>query len=342
MSSSFFAGQTNYLSQLNQLADQQCYRNLIINGEFRWWQRAITGTPAVPGTYLADRFKSFSDGTGTSAVSQQAFAVGSGLTQGEPRYHLRHLRSVAAAASNTLVAQYIEDGTRMTAGKQIAFSFWAKAAVNKTFTMGITQDFGTGGSPSAGVAVTQNISVTTAWARYTFTTTLGTLSGKTFGTNDDTSLIVSVQELTPFTTFTFDTWGWQVELGGIVSDFQIMPPDESLKRCQRFFEKSWDPDTVAATTLTNGQQKFVSRVADQLDRAAVRYSVSKRRVPQAADVAVASPVTGTANRLRNLTGAADITCSVEDLGISGFTVLPTVNTVVSNQYSFHWQATAEY
>ena len=98
------------------------------------------------------------------------------------------------------------------------------------------QDFGTGGSPSADVTVTETVSISTSWTKYTVTTTLGSLSGKTLGTDGVYTTFLQVNmELQPTTTFTFDIAQVQLEVGESATEFEHRPYTTELLLCQRYY-----------------------------------------------------------------------------------------------------------
>ena len=157
------------------------FKNYLINGGFRLWQRGTSFT--AMDAYGADRWKHGSGGTAT--VSRQEFALGQTDVPGEPEFYWRNDTTVAGVGTATLLRQRIED-VRTLAGQTTTLSFWAKAGVTKTFQVVIQQVFGTGGTPSTDViALNQSQSIGTVWTRYTYSVTIPSIGGKTLGSNDD-------------------------------------------------------------------------------------------------------------------------------------------------------------
>jgi hypothetical protein len=164
-------------------------RNRIINGNFDFWQR---GTSFTASDYGADRWIHARFGT-THTVTRQAFTLGQTAVPGEPTYFCRTVvSSVAGAGNYAVLVQRIED-VRTFAGQQVTFSFWAKADATKNIAINMVQIFGTGGSPSASVGISgTKISIGTTFQKVTVTATLPSISGKTLGTNNDSTLNLNI------------------------------------------------------------------------------------------------------------------------------------------------------
>lgn len=228
-------GGGNLITSNNQISG---FRNAIINGGFDVWQRGSSINP-TNGGYNADRWLTWFDGSGsTRTISQQPPTLGSNEIPGyEPKYFLRYNQSVAGTGGTyNMLLQKIED-VRTFAGQTITISFYAKMGTNTTIpSIQIGQGYGSGGSASAFqyIPVATNVAITTAWQRFSYTVSVPSLSGKTLGTNQDSSLHIFF--MLPFnTTFVFDLWGVQVEKGTVATPFEqrLFPTELSL--CQRYF-----------------------------------------------------------------------------------------------------------
>ncbi len=212
-------------------------KNKIINGDMRFWQRGTSfslSTGVV--TYTADRFVAYVDGTVTCTASQQSFTAGTAPVSGyESQYFLRTNTTSQSGGSGTYHGQRIED-VRTFAGQTITFSLWAKADSARTYTLYLAQNFGSGGSASVNTA-TQNISVTTSWQRFSYTVTLGSISGKTIGTGSSLEAWIYGQANT---ANTLDTWGWQVEPGSVATAFQTATGtlQGELAAAQRYYYRN--------------------------------------------------------------------------------------------------------
>jgi len=219
-------------------------RNAIINGNFDIWQR---GTSFTGFEYGADRWLNVRVGTACT-MSRQAFTLGQTDVPGEPTYFCRMaVTSVAGAGNASNLTQRIED-VRTFAGRQVTVSFWAKADAAKPIAIEFAQGFGTGGSPSSqvsGIGVTK-VTLSTSWAKYTVTVTLPSISGKTLGSDNNSTLIFRIAfdagsdfNATTDTlgqqSGTFDIAQVQIEAGPVATPFERRPIGTELALCQRYY-----------------------------------------------------------------------------------------------------------
>jgi hypothetical protein len=234
-------------------------KNKIINGDFNINQRGFSSTTSV-STYLFDRFlfggASYSSGV---TVSAQTFTPGTAPVAGyESTNYLRMVTALVGAGTSTQVyfLQRIED-VRTFAGQTITVSFWAKAN-SGTPNIGIrfNQNFGSGGSTAAFGIVGSVTAITTSWARYSFTVTLPSISGKTLGTGSYlefrfyVSAGASVADVGAIGNQdnTFEFWGIQAEAGSVATAFQTATGtlQGELAACQRYY---WRNTNGASTGI---------------------------------------------------------------------------------------------
>jgi hypothetical protein len=233
-------------------------KNKIINGDFGIWQRGTsTNSASAASTFLADRWVGrFDYSSGTASLSQQTFTPGTAPVAGyEGSYFLR-LTMPSGASSYGALAQKIED-VRTLAGQTVTVSFWAKSSLAQSATILLRQDFGTGGS--AIVDLTTAYSLTTAWQRFTWTVTLGSLSGKTIGTGSNLLLQPFIYGIYTSSS-TLDIWGVQVEAGNVATAFQTATGtiQGELSACQRYYFKH--PATGANSPINTGSYYSSSNV----------------------------------------------------------------------------------
>ena len=213
-------------------------KNRIINGDFGVWQRGTSFTNPAAFSYLVDRWRWGTDGTGSTTVfSRQTFTPGAAPVTGyEGVYFLRWDRSVATTGATYDDFYQPIENVQTGANQTVTISFWAKAAAAKTLTLVLSQNFGSGGS--AQVSTTAGTaSVTTSWQRFTLTVALPSISGKTVGTGSSLGFVFRA----PFnTTFTFDIWGVQLEQGSTATAFQTATGtiQGDLAACQRYYWRS--------------------------------------------------------------------------------------------------------
>jgi hypothetical protein len=260
---------------INLLGSSVAYaagKNKIYNSDFSVWQRGTSFTPTT-GSFTADRWKNFFDGTGsTRTYSQQTFTPGAAPVAGyEGTYFLRLNQSVAGTTATFNELDYQVEDVRTLAGQTATISFWAKAAATTVLpSLVVRQVFGSGGSPSALVntTVTSNISLTTSWVRYSFSLAIPSISGKTIGTTAFSSYLQLIWGLPLNATFTVDIWGVQLEQGSTATAFQTASGagyGGELALCQRYFEvingAAIAGIATSATTIgVTGAYKVVKRV----------------------------------------------------------------------------------
>lgn len=218
------------LDALNALPYDAVSCNLIINGGFDVWQR---GTTFAAAGYNADRWTAVFNGSGaTRSISQQTFTPGQTDVPNEPNYFLRYNQSVAGSSGtyNTLL-QRAEDVRRM-AGRKVTLSFYAKASAPVAMGTSVTQGFGSGGSADV-VFGSASHSIGTAWAKFTKTISVPSITGKTVGANNYTSFNF---DLPLNATFTIDIANVQVNYGEAAIPLITRHYANELMQCKRYYQ----------------------------------------------------------------------------------------------------------
>lgn len=222
------------------------FRNLIINGNFDVWQRSTnSGAVGGSGYWAADRWWSqIGSGSSSMTLSQQSFTAGQTDVPHEPTYFHRYTQTGTSTGAGNF-HQRIED-VRTAAGKTVTLSFYAKASTAMTVNTYATQNFGSGGSTAVSTASQAN-SITTSWQKFTHIITIPSISGKTIGSS---SYLRILFEMPIGAGFNFDLAQVQLEVGEGASDFEFLPYDVQLARCERYFQKvgQW---VGAANNTTN-------------------------------------------------------------------------------------------
>jgi hypothetical protein len=222
-------------------------KNKIINGDFSINQRSFTSNTAS-GAFNFDRFYQLQGGsTGTLTVTPQTFTAGTAPVAGYEGVNFVRCVTASGASTNTyaLLEQKIED-VRTFAGNPVTVSFWVKATSGTpNISVELEQSFGSGGSSSVFTSVTKQV-ISTSWARYSFTATVPSISGKTIGTGSSLILGIWLSAGSDFNTRsnttglqnnTFDIWGVQVEAGSVATPFQTATGtiQGELAACQRYY-----------------------------------------------------------------------------------------------------------
>ena len=223
----------------------QAGKNKIINGDFGINQRGFT-TTTTNSTYTFDRWITEFLSV-TTTYSTQAFTPGTAPVAGyEATNFARIVTASAAAGSYALIAQRIEN-VRTFANQTITMSFWAKAGSGTPkISARATQIFGTGGSGFVAVNASTPATISTSWARYSFTINIPSIAGKTIGTGSSLAMSVIVDDDLIGTGVgiqnnTFDIWGVQVEYGSKATPFQTASggsPQAELAMCQRYYYRA--------------------------------------------------------------------------------------------------------
>jgi hypothetical protein len=218
----------------------QAGKNKIINGDFTINQRNFSST-TTNGDYGFDRWALALSGA-TATYSAQTFTPGAAPVAG---YESKNFARLVTTVGNDgcRLQQPIED-VRTFAGQTVTLSFWAKGTNPTTagnLAANFIQNFGTGGSPSAQVTVTQQTFVLTAnWTRYSLTFAIPSISGKTIGTTPNTSclqLFIGQGSSLSTDAWTLDLWGVQLEYGSKATPFQTASGGSiqgELAMCQRY------------------------------------------------------------------------------------------------------------
>ena len=222
-------------------------RNAIINGNFDVWQRGTSQTATGYGS--ADRWKT-QVGTSTQTVTQQAFTTGQTDVPYNPKYYYRNVVTTGSTAPSYVILNQFIEGVGSFAGETVTLSFYAKADASKNIAIEFSQQFGTGGSPSAtvnGIGV-DTVSLTASWAKYTVTVSIPSISGKTLGTdgNDSLQLFIWLDAGSDYNartnslgnqSGTFDIAQVQLEKGSVATDFERRSYGEELALCQRYYQR---------------------------------------------------------------------------------------------------------
>ena len=282
-------------------------RNAIVNPGFAITQRGTSFSLGING-YILDRWACFSSADGgtatTGTVSQQSFTIGQTAVPGEPQYFLRiantNIGTNLGINSYLALGQGIE-GVRTSAGGTITISFYAQSSIaSKRIAIEVTQNFGTGGTPSALASVArQTFTLTTSWAKYIATFTLPSMSGKTLGTNGNDYLGIGIylQAGGGLDVRTGQTgglpWGGigntdfaniQVEKGAIATDFEWRSPGVELALCQRYLQ------------IINASHRFIATGNNQYGSSSL-YWYPMRTVPTTTNITAGTRSTNLASAL---------------------------------------------
>lgn len=310
------------------------FRNRVINGGMRLWQRGTTFSTA--SKYTADRWKIGSFGNGSGTISRQAMGA-TDPPQGASYfpYSLQWAQSGSSSSGTPYLDQPVE-GVSTLQGQTVTLSLWAKCASGTVAAnLQLYQDFGSGGSPSTGVTTgPQAITITTTWQRFTWNVAVPSISGKTLGSNGDDCLHVEV--LFPLSsTYTVNIVGVQLEPGD-VSDFEFRHPTLELLLCQRYYERSYAANQANGAASALGPciaPNIISSLAASTggnvgNCSFLGFKVEKRATP----TVVLYGYGGTANSVHmNATNSESGGAGTQDTDRGGATIGP-INAAGALQY----------
>jgi hypothetical protein len=306
-SGSFVQG-TDYLSPY------QGFRNKIINGDFGINQRGFTST-TTSTTYGFDRWQTFHYNNTT--YSAQTFTAGNAISGQEPINFARIVTvSQPSDLSYAYLNQKIED-VRTCAGQTVTVSFWAKSGSGTPqVRVGLSQNFGTGGSSSVGT-LSSLFTLSTGWQRFTANITLPSISGKTIGSSSylELQLWVSTSSnvnIVPLQNNTFDFWGVQVEQGSVATPFEQRPIQTELALCQRYYQKSYTQSVTPGTVSQNGALTVLYS-AGYGATFGFQFRTTMRAAPS---ITLYSQSSGTVSRVDSI-GVGDSTYTLGEVGDSG-------------------------
>jgi hypothetical protein len=327
-------------------------KNKIINGDFSIWQRGTSFTPSAGvATYTADRWRSVVN-SGTT-ISRQAFTPGTAPVAGyEGQFYLN--ATITGNNQNYEHVQYIENA-RTFAGQTVTLSFWARSTVGaQPMGVALYQHFGTGGSPSSlnpvsNTSGTNPFTPTSSWVRYVYTFDVPLVSGKTFGTNNDSYLWVRIGQYTTTATNTsIDYWGVQLEAGSVATAFTTATGtiQGELAACQRYYTTSI-PTGFTVTDFSGmnpGSSSAIGWCSPGSSNdifTTIQYPVPMRATPT---FVIYSAGNRTVGSVRDAVTGSDIAVSnysVQAGNNKGFNYMAGFTATTGRPYSFQWTASAE-
>jgi len=212
-------------------------RNAIINGRMEIAQRGVSLTTPASNSYLLDRWRINYNGSGSAFTVTQEAVTDSTLLDAGIRNSMKITRGTAGTGGSFRQLQQRIEGVHHFSGREVNISFYAKADSSRTLTLLLSQNFGTGGSPSSTVnSSSSNINVTSSWQRFTFTKTLAGIGGKTFGSDNNDHIIFTIN-LPLNATDTFEITDVCIQDGAVDLLPERRPKGLELLLCQRYYTR---------------------------------------------------------------------------------------------------------
>jgi hypothetical protein len=164
-------------------------KQYIINPDFRHWLDNDGFSAGTGGRYSATLWY-FSSLGNTISASKQNHVIGqSEVPTSSPYYAQAIVTDDATGNSFSALTYYLED-VRQFSDKDQVLSIWCKASSGTpNISIEGVQSFGSGGSPSALVypISPQKIKISSSWNRYDIKIKWPSISGKTIGTDQNSS-----------------------------------------------------------------------------------------------------------------------------------------------------------
>ena len=264
------------------------FRNIIINGDMSVSQRGTsTASITASGYHSIDRFQTSASSIGTWTQSQSTdVPTGQGFAK-SLKMDCTTADASPAASDNLIIIQkfegqnlqYLKKGT--SSAKQLTLSFWVKSNKTGTYIAGLHDR-----DNSRIVSKSYTISSADTWEKKTITfpaDTTGTFDNDNAGSLDIQMWLAAGSDFSGGTLAT--TWqsqtnanravgqvnladstsnewyitGVQLEAGQVASDFEFLPVDVNLFRCQRYYFKTQDGvGTGNALLMTGGVESSTS------------------------------------------------------------------------------------
>ncbi|NDB60408.1 hypothetical protein EB001_18450, partial [bacterium] len=275
---------------LNKLSGNPNFRNIVINGDMQIAQRSISKASITNGDYhTLDRWYLAYSSLGTWTMSQST-DVPSGYGFAKSLKLDCTTANASPSASSLIALQYFTEGQNLqylkkgTANAQsLTLSFWVKSTKTGTFIVELGDNDNT-----RSISKSYTVSASNTWEFKTITYsgdttgaldndnarsldlnfwlgagtnfTSGTLA-TSWGTQTTANRAVGQVNIADNTVNDFLITGVQLEAGTSATDFEFLPYDVSLARCQRYYYKRISTDAYGP--LAQGMQVGASNMMIQ-------------------------------------------------------------------------------
>jgi hypothetical protein len=234
-------------------------KNLIINGNFDFWQRGVS---FVGQEYTADRWISFAN----DSVTRQSFSAVPEVPGAQ--FYLR--KTPVQTGGYHAVQNIIENGGVDLSGKTVTLSFWARRNTASDYSMNVFSLLVNDQQESGGF-----VTLTGSWTKYILTLNIPV----TNGTSPHRYIRFNPQG----DGRGFDLAQVQLELGSSATPFSRAGGDMQgeLAKCQRYYEKSYNHDVLIQTNTTQGISSSIDQAASatSTNGAEISFRVPKRATP---------------------------------------------------------------
>ena len=336
--------------ELAELTNSNTIKNHIINGNFNIWQR---GTSFTAAEYTTDRFEKQAVGSHGSTVTRSTLVPTLAESNTKSNYSLRTDITTAQPSlgiNDYLIYFHAIEGYDYVNidGKTVTLSFWVKAT--KTGINSVT--FKNAGNDRSYVSE-YTINTTNTWEKKTITLLLNDSANGTWDFTNGRGLdvIFGLGSGSTYTTSTLNTWQTgnflastnqvnhadstandfaiaqvQLEIGSLETDFEESSIADTLTKCKRYYQKTYDISTVPGTGTTTGEIGVRSTGASTYT-SDYRW-IEKRTIPT---ITFYNPVTGTTGQLRDGSTNRGVTANIigtKNMVSITVTSSPSANTIL--------------
>ena len=293
------------------------FKNLLINGDMQIWQRATAATASTTGYATVDRWQVNESSDGAITSEQSALSTADKATTG-----CRNALLIKCTTADTSIASsqfsYLAQGMEgqflshlgwgTTSAKTLTLSFWVKAYVAGTYTVGFKKYDNT----AYFLPIEYTISSSNTWEKKTIevsptsgSTSLITGANGAFDQDNGIALLLtfglawgstyhgtsgtwatgahfSTSNQTNFLSSTSNTFyltGVQLEVGDQATDLEQVPFDVQLHRCMRYYESS-NPN-ISGNAAVNDRIAYIpfNPYSTSVAYGTWYYKVQKRAAP---------------------------------------------------------------
>jgi hypothetical protein len=356
------------------LAHPPTFKNLIINGAMQVAQRgtSVTGISSTSQYYTVDRWKLGPSSMGTWTISQENDApTGSGFRKSTKI--LCTTADASPAANDHIVFVTVLEGQNLqqiakgtSSAKQLTLSFWVKANVTGTYIANIYDADNT-----RWCSASYTVSSSATWEKKTITLPADTtgafdndnagslilhmflgagtgLSGGTLGTTwrsadfINSDIAAGQTNVAASTNNYWQITGVQLEVGSVATEFEFLSMDEDIRKCQRYYQKSYNIDVVPGTsTLVGALGMAIFEPGGNFDQLSVYASL--KPTMRGTPTVTAYATDGTINRMSNSLSTVNNNGGAANtalIGANGFVIYNTAGNDQNNIIA-HYTASAE-
>ena len=344
----------NNISASNSLG----FRNRIINGNMVIDQRnaGASVTQSTSLTYITDRFAVVGS-VASKFTAQQSTTAATGFINS---LLCTSSSAYTVGASEDFNARHYIEGLNSSdlawgtaSASAVTLSFWVRSSLTGTFGGAISN-----AAQDRFYVFSYTISAANTWEQKTITIA-GDTSGTWLTTNGigirlfwslGAGATVSGPAGSWGTTFyrsatgatsvvgtsgaTFYITGVQLEAGSVATPFERIDYGRQLMQCQRYYSKSYAPETAPATATGINAIVWLTETTSSYTNRFITLPVTMRSAPT---ITAYSTATGASGKMRNSDAATDISVNIASTCIfSAGVSVPT-----ANQLNVQWTASSE-